>query len=536
MNKFLSAFLLVIPFTSAFAQSQGTGKSDVSQPQKQWYGQELFLKNIQYGSENPVSFTYNPYSQLNDFNISYSKGEGSFIPVDGAGKSGLTDVNIYGVKKAGKIAFEGSLYYGVHQLDKSRWNSTVLLSPNNPFIVADSLVYYTAVTHEDSIPNNQNREIFNLNGGFSWQTGKFLIGLRANYQVGSKADQSDPRYEAHGARVKFNPGFQYSLLERMSIGLSLEYQTYHENIRMHAEDHLFPGHETTFFLQEIGNYVTEQSCSRRYDGTQYGGNLQLTFSGDRISDFLEAGYHTNNENADDGSTSYTRHGGDYSETTVSFKNRLQYTTDNVIHNLTVAAGMVNGSSRWYKQTPKTGEFGQTLYEIVSKEIVQKQKEMYGNLSYRLDFIKAQRPLLSVMLNGGYKDVSVNEYPDEYYMKYTLANAGIDVSNYLYFSRLSFKVSADFDYSKDISALDYDLPGSTGKSRVMKSYYIPKYEYLAAGYWNGGLSVDGSHRINRENKSSVYFKFGGAWHLCKYTGEYSRFQDRSLVEIMTSLLF
>lgn len=536
MKKFLSALLSVIPFTVAFAQSQDTGISNVSQPQKQWYGQELFLQNIQYGSQNPVSITYNPYSQLNDFQVSYSQGKGSFKPVDGAGKAGMTDVNIYGVKKTRNISFEGSLYYGVHQLDNSRWNSTVLLSKNNPFIVADSLVYYKAATHEDSIPNNQNREIFNLNGGFSWQTGKFLIGLRANYQVGSKADESDPRFEAHAARVTFNPGFQYSILDGLSLGLSLEYQTYHENIRMYAEDHLFPGHQTTFFLQEIGNYVTEQSCSRRYDGTQYGGNLQMTFTGDRISDFLEAGYHVNNENADDGGTSYTRHGGDYSETTLSFSNRVQFGTENLRHNVTLSAGMVNGSSKWYKQTPKTGEFGQTLYEIVSKEVVQKQKDMYGNLSYRLDYIVSQRPSLSVELKGGYNDVSVNEYPDEYYMKYTLADAGIDVSKYLYFTKLSFKVSADFDFCKDIKALDYDLPGSSGKSRVLKSYYIPKYEYLAAGYWNGGISVDGTYKISRKENSSVYFKFGGAWHLCKYTGQYDRFQDRSLAEIRTSLSF
>ena len=142
MKRFLPALLMILPLAQVFAQDQNTGTVNVSQPQKQWYAEELFLQNIRYGSQNPVSISFNPYSQLNDFNISYNKGEGSFKPVDGAGKSGMTDVNIYGVKKVNRISFEGSLYYGVHQLDDSRWNNTVLLSENNPFIVADSLVSF----------------------------------------------------------------------------------------------------------------------------------------------------------------------------------------------------------------------------------------------------------------------------------------------------------------------------------------------------------------------------------------------------------
>ncbi len=536
MKRFLPALLLILPLAQVFAQDRNTGTVNVSQPQKQWYAEELFLQNIRYGSQNPVSISSNPYSQLNDFKVSYNKGEGSFRPVDGAGKSGMTDVNIYGVKKVNKMSFEGSLFYGVHQLDDSRWNNTVLLSQNNPFIVADSLVYFKKGTNQDSIPNNQTRELFNLNGGFSWKLQRLTLGLRANYQVGSKADQSDPRFKANAARVTFNPGAEYVLFNNISFGLSATYQTYHENIGMYAKDHLYPGHETTFFLQEIGNYITEQSCSRRYDGTKIGGNLQIVYSGDRLSDFFEAGYLSNNENADDGGTSYTKHGGDYSETVMSFSNRLQYKGDSFRHNLTISGEMLNGSSKWYKQKSKTGEFGQTLYDILSTEIVQKQKNLSAGVSYRLDYFVSERPSVSVALNGNYNSVSVTEYPDEYYAKYTLTNMGVDATKYLYFGKFSFKVTANFDYCKDMSKLDYSLPTASGKSKVMNSYYIPKYQYLGAGYWNAGLSVDGSYRINRNEQNPMYVKFGGAYNITKYSGDYSRFQDRNQVEIRTSLLF
>ncbi|MBR5935250.1 MAG: hypothetical protein IKZ89_03780 [Bacteroidaceae bacterium] len=536
MKKFLSTLLLILPLTQVFAQEQNAGTVNVSQPQKQWYEGELFLQNIRFGSQNPVSITSNPYSQLNDFSISYSMNKGSFMPVDGAGKSGMTDVNIYGVRKVKNISFEGSLYYGVHQLDDSRWNSTVLLSENNPFIIADSLVYYKKATHEDSIPNNQSRELFNLNGGFSWQTGKLTTALRANYLVGNKADQSDPRFKANGARVTFNPGVEYNVFNNIYIGLSATYQVYHENIGMSAKDHLFPGHQSTFFLQELGNYIVEQSCSRRYDGTKVGGDIQFVYSGSKFSDILEVGYITNNENADDGGTSYTKHGGDYSESTLSFRNRFQIHGDILKHSLTISGGMLNGKCKWYKQNSKKGDFGETLYEVASTEIVQKQNEMFGDLSYRLDYLNSQRPSVSIVLNGGYKSVKINEYPDEYFVKYTLTNIGMDLSKYLYFGKLSFKLTANFDYCKDLTKLDYSFPTSAGKSKVINSYYIPKYQYLGAGYWNGGLSVDGSYKINRNEQSSLYVKFGGSYNITKYTGDYSRFQDRNQAEIRTSLYF
>lgn len=536
MKKLFSTLMMIIPFMGVYGQEQSTDIINVGQPQKQWYGEELFLQNTSYGSNNPVSITSNPYTQINDFKVSYNSGKGSFMPVDGAGKAGLTDVNIYGVKKLKKIAFEGSLFYGVHQLDDSRWNSTVLLSENNPFIIADSLVYYKKDTQEDSIPNNQTRELFNLNGGLSWQIDKFAVGIRANYLVGSKADQSDPRFEAHGARVTINPGFDYHFSDKYSIGLALMYQTYHENISMWVKDNLLPGHETTFLFRELGNYVVEQSGKRRYDGSKFGGYLQSSFTGNRIADFLEVGYVTTNENADDGGTSYTKHGGDYSESTISFLNRLQFGGQSLRHNIIISGGMTNGSSSWYKQAAKLGDFGETLYEVTSKETVQKQSILLGNLTYRMDIFRSQRPSLTIKVNGGYESTKINEYPDEYLVKYSLANAGLVVSKYLYFGKYAFRISADGKMCKDISKLESSFPTAAGKANMIKAYFMPKYEYISAGYWNGGISIDASYKITRKELSPILLKVGGSYHMTKYTGNYNRFDNRTAAEIRTSLTF
>ncbi|MBP5646514.1 MAG: hypothetical protein J6X21_03830 [Bacteroidaceae bacterium] len=535
MKKFLSVVTLTLPLLTAYGQ--GTESSNSTQPEKIRYGQELFLQNLSFGSDNPVSIASNPYTLLNDFNVSYSRGTGSFMPVDGSGKAGLTDIDIYGVKKLNTISFEGSMHYGVHDLQDSRWNNTVLLSENNPFIIADSLVYYKTATHADSIPNDQNRELFTLSGGFAWQVShKFLVGLRAVYKVGSKADESDPRFEAHGARVLINPGAEYSLSDRIALGLSFDAEVYHETVSMSVMDNLLPGHENTFLFQELGKYVVEQSGKRRYDGSRLGGFLQFKAKGTTLSDLFEAGLVMNTEKADDGATSFTRHGGDYSEYLITARNRFCMNRPSAIHNLILSASMTYGSAKWYKQKARIGEFGQTLYDILSKEVVQKQNDMSATLSYRFDHLSSRRPVFTAIVNAGAGKVSVNQYPDGYFARYTLANAGAELSRTFFVKDFSFSIGLTGNMTKDISALQYELPTATGTRKVMNSYFIPKYEYLGAGFWNTGATADASYRIKRQDRTLCYCRLGAGYSYTGYTGSYSRFDDRRTVSVRASLLF
>lgn len=537
MKKFLTVASFAMVAVLSYAQDNEAASD---QPEKVWYDQELFLQNVRSQSDNPVSIAYNPYSQLNDFKVSYSHENGSFKPIEGATTGKLLDVNIYGAKKVNKVSFEGSMYYGVHDLFDARWNSTVLLSENNPFIIADTLTYNMKGSNSvipDSIPNNQSREVFDLRGGFAWQVSdKFTVGLRAIYIVGTKYDQSDPRFESHGARVSINPGAQYSLSDRISLGLSLTAAVYHENCGMSVKDNLYPNHEDVFLFQELGGYVIEQAGRRRYDGNTLGGSLQFTFAGDRLQNQLEAGYRMVKENVDDGNLSFTKHGGDWSENTMSFTDRLQFASGNVIHNVILSGAMTNNSCLWYKQQARNGQFGEDLYDVISTEIVQKQKNLSATLSYRFDYLKENRPSISASLSGGIDKVKITQYPDEYHVWYTLANAGLDLTKYLHFRKTDFQVKAYGKYVMDLSKLDISLPTATGKQKVMRGYFIPKYQYLSAGYIKAGICADAVYRINRKSGTPCYVKLGGSFDLADYSGDYSRFKNRTACDIHTSLTF
>lgn len=517
-TRFLLTLIAVASVSAVSAQT--TEAVSESQPQKVDYEQELYLQNISFGASNPVSIAYNPYTVINSFDGSYSRVKGDFKPVDGAGNANLMDFNIYGAKKMEKISFEGSLQYSVHELNKSRWGNTVLLSEKNPFIIADSLVY-------DSVPNNHDREIFNLNGGFAWQiSDKFTFGLRANYKVGSKADQSDPRFEAHGARTAINPGIEYKIGPKFSIGLSGSAEIYHENVKMTVKDNLLdPAHTIIFLFNELGNYTVMDvtGYNRRYNGKVYSGALQTLFNSTKLDNFLEAEFILNKEEAIDGGTSYKKLGGENTITTMKFTDRIQIKGASMRHNIGISASMLNEKAKYFKQNARRDEFGMEVWDVVSAEITQKEKDLNAELSYRLDLMKDGESHMTAILKGGIDMVTVNEYPDEYFAKYSLMNAGIDLTKRLTFGDFRFAISADGDYCKALSPLEYELPTeNAGKRRFTRGYFTPKYEYYGAEYMHYGVSLSAAYHI----KGKQWVKLTAGYSMTDYLGEYSRFDNRS----------
>ena len=517
-RRFPLSLLAVVTVSAVTAQT--TQAVSESQPEKVDYEQELYLQNILYGAANPVSIAYNPYSVINSFDGSYSRVKGDFKPVDGAGNAHLMDFNLYGAKKLEKISFEGSLQYSIHDLNKSRWGNTVLLSDKNPFIIADSLVY-------DSIPNNHDREIFNLNGGFSWQVSpKFAFGLRANYKVGSKADQSDPRFETHGARVTFNPGIEYKLSPEIALGLSGGVELYHENVRMTVQDNLLdPAHTILFLFNELGNYTVENvtGYNRRYNGKIYSGALQAVYSGSSTDNFLEAGFDMNVEEAVDGATSYRKLGGENTIMTFGLSDRLQIRGASMRHNISISASMMNEKAKFFKQSASYDKFAMVVWDILSAEITQKEQDMNAALTYRLDMMKDNESHLTAIVKGGMDMVTVNEYPDEYYAKYSLLNAGLDVTKRFVCGDFRFAVQATGNYCKALAPLEYELPANNaGKKRFSNGYFIPKYEYFGAEYIRYGVNVSTAYNI----RGKQWVKLTAGYSLADYMGDYSRFDNRS----------
>lgn len=175
------------------------------------YRDVMWLENSWAGSVNPVSIAKVPLESLFGLRVKYGLLDGNFRQVDEAEKENDLQVSIFGIKKLNKMVFEGNIgYYNQIQYDR-KWNSTLFISPQNPFILADS------------IAGKFNLEKFVLHGGFAWNlSSRVNVGLRADYEVGSVADQTDPRPDTKSMRFGLTPGIAFRLSEQFSLGMSVK--------------------------------------------------------------------------------------------------------------------------------------------------------------------------------------------------------------------------------------------------------------------------------------------------------------------------
>lgn len=536
MKKFLSLLLVTLPIIPTMAQETANNGAVT---QKTWYGQELFLDNIRYGANNPASTAFNPYSVINSVELGYYDSKGSFRAIDGASEDNQYNMSVYGAKKISKVSFEGKIDYFINDMADSRWNNTALISEHNPFIIADSL-YYLRKDGSDSIPNNQNREIFNLTGTVTYQlSDKLLFGIKANYKVANKSDQSDPRFLTNAARITITPGMEFKTGLKHTIGFSANLEGFHEHVSATVEDNIYPEHTSMFLFTELGGLQTqtESGYTRWYNGKKIGGDLSSVFTGSSFSNFAEAGGYFNFEEALDGGSSYTKHGGDYKEFEFHATDRMQFGNGSLLHNVILKADMIMGSGKTFKHTTTFDKLGNTIYEVASGSVTHKENNIQADLTYRLDLMKENFSTFTAQVNGGINMVSINQYPDEYYAKYTMANAGFSVSKRWKENKFRYSVNASGNYVMPLSELDIFLPNATAVNKKFgRGYFRPKYEFFAAEHCNAGISADVSYPIIGRNGSTYWIKGAVEYNLDKYLGEYYRFDDRQSIAANLSLTF
>ena len=176
-------------------------------------------------------------------------------------------------------------------------------------------------------------------------------GLRAIYEVGSNADQTDPRPDIKGMRFLLNLGVNYQW-GNFRIGASAGVRWLGESVNYT----LVKTYETyqLFLFRGMGNYESQQAIGfqRRYTGTASQGNLPLGWNNAaHRADFLELGYEKSTEEARDGSSSNKYKGGKYARTRFSLTNRFRISGERTMHNVTLEASHNKVEGTWYSQTP-----------------------------------------------------------------------------------------------------------------------------------------------------------------------------------------
>ncbi|MDE6009441.1 MAG: hypothetical protein K2G90_09565 [Muribaculaceae bacterium] len=368
MNQRLSSLLSVMLLTSATAFAQTDLKVD--------YTDRQFLGNVAAESSNPVAVHYMPISDLADLHLGYRYENGDLHLIDGANISSAWEASFSGMKRVGKVTFNGFLVYNNSSLRERRWNNTLFVSDRNPFIIADSL------------KSTFNPETFHLHGGAAYKPSKnLLLGLAATYLVGSSATQKDPRPEIKGMRFRLTPGVEYTFGQH-AVGISGEVEWLSEEVT-----HTVVKTTTKQYLllfQGLGVFETKDAVGyrRKYNGTHWGVQAQYVFnnSGDaRISNFLEGGFFSEFEDATDGKNAQRYKGGRYSATGFRASERFCLRpSERTAHNFTLSGSMASSKGKWYTQRTSTDENGNIIYETINASDNLEATDMTAQLGYRFD--------------------------------------------------------------------------------------------------------------------------------------------------------
>ncbi|MGM9620310.1 MAG: DUF6850 family outer membrane beta-barrel protein, partial [Bacteroidaceae bacterium] len=237
MSHRLYILLALLCATAAVSQAQDYAKAD--------YRDRQYLGNVTYGSESPVSLRYMPLTDIADIHVGYRHAGGDFHLVDEPGRLNSWVASFTGMKRVSKVTFAGGLVYENSTLRDRCWNNTLFISPNNPYIIADSL------------KSKFGNEVFRLDGAAAYALNdRLTLALRAKYDVGSSATQKDPRPEIKGMRFNLAPGVEYRM-GRHAVGASanvrwLSEQVSHTVLRTTTKQYVF-------LFQGLGVYETKDA-------------------------------------------------------------------------------------------------------------------------------------------------------------------------------------------------------------------------------------------------------------------------------------
>ena len=299
--------------------------------------------NLYSRSHNPSALWFSPVGNLLDFHADYDIRRGDLHDVDESSKINAFGVGISGQQRFNKVICSGSIAYNDGKEYARRWNSTLQIADDNPFILGDS------------IPSDFNTQRFNLSGTVAYKPlERLILALKLDYNTGSSANQTDPRPKTDGMHFVITPGVQYLMGGGFSLGLSGGFDLMSESISHEVID---PRESYVYFrFNGLGDYSTistgtSLSYPRNYTGTEYTGALQFAWDGGRgFANLLEATYASSTQEARDGGAAFTFLGGDYSRTSFGVSDRLRFGNSRRTHNVIVGWDHKRVEGIWYEQT------------------------------------------------------------------------------------------------------------------------------------------------------------------------------------------
>ncbi|MCH4182841.1 MAG: hypothetical protein LKF48_06755 [Prevotella sp.] len=529
MRKLIFCVLLFFGWTNLYA----IGNNADSLYRTRLNYQEInFLHNLYYGSSNPVSLTFNTVQTLTSVNINTHRLTGKLRAVDAAERHNDFSADISGLKRAGHFFLSGGITYLNAKDDHHKWNSTLMLSPINPFIIGDS------------ISSDVSLEQFSLFMGAAYSFNRRIsVALRMKYKTGSSSDQTDPRPKTNSMHFIVNPGFWYRLSMHHNVGVSLNADVYHSDISFAVVNTL---EDSNYFLMKgMGDYTvfsTSDNISypRNYKGCKYGGDIQWEWSANELHNLLEIGSWGLKQNAEDGGSAYTYKGGDFQARQIHLYDRFTFCSNvRLKQNLILCGDYTNGYGYWYDQQREvdTQHGNLVYYKILNKSKIHDAAYINASVEYKIDKIGLQSN--SLIWKGNIK-AGFNKTDEKHYeartseQNYTLGFVSVGSTRYWNISDLRLSATLGAAFNTTLGHPDYD----TVRGKLKEIYVDPQFEYFTSSKMglDGRLALDIPLRLYHAPVwLTVYGQASGLFYLGnnKYTDRFDS-TSRTTIDFGLSL--
>lgn len=473
-------FLTLLPLSlSTLAVAQTWNEAFVNQPQ-----------NVRYESRNPTRLAYNQQQDFAVAEAGYSMEKGDLHAIDRSGNASRFGGYIGGLRKIGGFNLAGHIRY-VNEKDREQsWNSTLWNLADNPFVLCDS------------VPGDATTESFDMlaTAAYSFSP-RLKAGLELGLRTGHRADQNDPRPRTTNAIIPITAGIDYQLGQQWTLGLSagvrlqssvIEYTTTISNV-----------YYRFFLMKGMGDYAKRTTSDspgyyRDYKGNSYNGAVNVVWQSvsGNMSDMLELSFDNNNQDATDGATSYTFHGGDYTENIFKLHNRFWWRqSERMLHNITIDAALQNGKGTWYDQKRQTDlEHGNLVYyEILNKSVNHKNQRLKASLAYQLDMLNEGRRDLFIRAEAGMSSLVRKQLLGDATPKQEIQSLSLQLQagKTIYINKVSLLAQIGGGYLTPQKQTYASGSVYTDEDNIDAVYTRRIFEYESAQCWNAEALVDAS---------------------------------------------
>ena len=456
--------------------------------------------NVGYFSKNPVRLADNSVQDFGVARVAYQADRGKFHAPNRSGHINDLDVYIGGLRKIKKISLSGFLEYINTKRNDQKWDSTLGIYTDNPFVLGDS------------ISSNQTIEQFKLNAtGAICLSDAWTLGLSINLLTGRLSDQSDPRPETSTSEVPLTLGASWKASNRMKVGLNVGARFFRSDISHAIIDPLL--NYSYFLMKGNGDYYRRSSADvsgyeREYKGNYYNAALQFEYDAQHLSNLFELSYESGKETAvDEGSTPFR--GGDYKPISVDFSDRLKLENQNGrIHNFILSAAYNSGDAIWYdqKKVVDTEHANREYYQVLSSYKAQKNRIIKGQLEYRFDYMRDNGRLyfLDAALSACNFDRTHYGSRSNSVQKATLLGADVAGGYNFHTSKVKWQTSLRIGYSMP-TADNYEDASSYSSENLSPQYSRPMFAYETAVQFRCGATVNATLPISRVLSVGAYVR-------------------------------